>query len=69
MAVVFYCLYLIVCHNILLVFSGSVDLELIVISIVLHTSRVALALFYCPPNSSVSVFDSLLSTLYSNIDV
>ena len=50
-------------------FSGSVDLELIVISIVLHTFRVALALFYRPPNSPVSVFDSLLSTLYSNIDV
>ena len=59
-------------HNCLshsVVFSGSVDLELIVISIDFCSSRVALALFYRPPSSSVSIFDTLLYTLYSYVDV
>ena len=41
----------------------------IIISIDVHPSRVALALFYRPPSSYVSVFDTLITTLYSSIDV
>ena len=51
-----------------IVYSGPIDLELIVISIDIHPSRVALSLYYRPPNSPVSVFESLISTLYSTVD-
>ena len=62
-------LYVLNCLSYSVELSGSVDLELIVISIDLHPSRVALALFYRPPNSPVTIFDTVLSTLYSYVDV
>ena len=48
-------------------FSGPVDLELV--SINFPNTKVALALFYRPPSSSVSILDNLLSALYTSIDI
>ena len=62
-------LYVRNCLSYSLVCSGPHDLELIVLTVGTYSSRVALALFYRPPNSPTSVFDTLLCTLCSYIDV
>ena len=45
------------------VFSGPDDLELIVLTINNSVFNTALGLFYRPPNSSSSIFDTLLTVL------
>ena len=52
-----------------LVCSGPSDLELIILSIVTNSARVALGVFYRPPNSPTSIFDTLLCALCSYVDV
>ena len=55
-------------HNI--VFSGSSELELVIVSIMQSNSLapLTLALFYRPPSSSYSILDSLLTILCTYID-
>ena len=63
-------LHVLNCLSHSVVFSGSVDLELLVVSVNFPCqSNVALAVFYHHPSSSVSIFDTLLSVLYPRIDV
>ena len=62
-------LYVHNCLSYSLVCSGPYDLELIVLSIDTSPSRVALAVFYRPPNSPTSTFDTLLCALCFYIDV
>ena len=52
-----------------LVSSGPLDLELIVISVKLCSSKVCIALFYRPPNASGSIFDNVLTSLCTYVDV
>ena len=51
-----------------LVFSGSDDLELIVLSVTSSFLKVAVGLFYRPPSSSHFIFDTLLTALCSHIN-
>ena len=51
------------------VISGPDDLELIVLAVNNSVFNIVLGLFYCPPNSSSSIFDTLLTVLCSHIDV
>ena len=52
-----------------IVFPGSQDLELIVLSINSAPSKVTLGLFYRPPNSPSPVLDDLLTVSYSHVDI
>lgn len=52
-----------------LVFSGSENLELIVISLNLPQTKVCVGLFYRPPNAPTCIFDNILSTLCTYVDV
>ena len=52
-----------------LVFSGSDDLELIVLTVNIASVKVTLGLFYRPPSSSHFIFDTLLTVLCSYINV
>ena len=52
-----------------LVFSGSPDLKLIVLSINFSLSRAAIGLFYRPSCSPSPVFDNLLTSLCTHVDV
>ena len=52
-----------------LVFSGSDDLELIVLNVKCLFFKVALGLFYRPPSSSNSIFDTLRTVLCSHINM
>ena len=53
-----------------IVFSGSDDLELVIVSIVETSNQppLTLALFYRPPSSSYSVLDHLLTALCTHIN-
>ena len=52
-----------------LVFSGSPDLELIIISVNFPLSKIVIGLFYHPPNAPSPVFDNLLTSLCTHVDV
>ena len=45
-------------------FSGPSELELIILSINSLLSPVTVGLFYRPPNAPVSIFDTLLNSIY-----
>ena len=53
-------------HNI--VFSGSIELELLIVSVSLKSVPITIALFYRPPGSPFVIFDTLLSTLCNHVD-
>ena len=50
-------------------FSGSPDLELIIISVNFPLSKIVTGLFYRPPNAPSPVFDNLLTSLCTHVDV
>ena len=62
-------IYLNNCYSHSIVFSGSDDLELIVLAVNNCTFKITLGLFYRPPSSSSSIFDMLLTVLCAHINV
>ena len=53
-------------HNI--VFSGSIEIELLIVSVSHKSVPITIALFYRPPGSPFVIFDTLLSTLCNHVD-
>ena len=52
-----------------LVFSGSNDLELLVLSVNINHVVITFCLFYRPPSTPGSIFDTLLNTLCMHVNV
>ena len=54
-------------HNI--VFSGSPNLELLVLSVDFSSSIITFCVFYRPPCTPGSIFDTLLNTLCMHVSI
>ena len=51
-----------------IIYNGSPDLELLIVSICTGLAPLTLALFYRPPSSSTVVLDNLLTVLFTHIN-
>ena len=61
--------YLIMSLSFNIVFSGSNDLELLVLSVSVSSSVITLCTFYRPPSTPSIIFDTLLNTICMHVNV
>ena len=62
-------MYVNTCHSHNVLYPGCADLELLIVCITTTSTPITLALFYRPPSSPYSIFDDLLSTLFTHVRI